>query len=318
MRRHPFGLTFNESVRVASTRNNFLFNQGTGEKTFLTERISDLGLNWDMTKYRVYDYTLGRFLQVDPLADAVGQELWTPYHFVLNNPLLYSDPYGDCTDPNDPNCGQQMSSSEKGQRKFWNAVPGAVTGAAETAATMSDLNDATVLATWITRGDGAINIDGSKATTSDKVWAVAGAAIPGVSGSAAKKGLNALVDGLKGSDEAADIHRIGGNSVENLALKEGEKALDPPGISVLKADTPEQAAQQMKDAFPNATKLHDAARVVGSTSEQSIRNAGFDIMPDATKKFPNHHRIIHPNGAAGFNKKNLQKLSDAMVNKLIN
>lgn len=105
---YPFGLTFNESVRVASTENNFLFNQGTGEKTFLTERISDLGLNWDMTKYRIYDYSIGRFLQVDPLADAVGQERWTPYHFVLNNPLLYSDPYGDCTDPNDPNCGQNQ------------------------------------------------------------------------------------------------------------------------------------------------------------------------------------------------------------------
>ncbi len=76
--------------------NRFLYNQGTGDVTFNTERVSDLGVDWDMTKYRAYDYTLGRFLQVDPKADVAGQVGWTPYHYGFNNPIRYSDPMGDC------------------------------------------------------------------------------------------------------------------------------------------------------------------------------------------------------------------------------
>jgi RHS repeat-associated protein len=93
---YPFGLTFNESVRTASTVNRFLYNQGAGEKQFRTERIKELGLNWDMTKFRTYDYAIGRFMQVDPLADQGGQEGLTPYQYSFNNPVLYNDPYGDC------------------------------------------------------------------------------------------------------------------------------------------------------------------------------------------------------------------------------
>ena len=76
--------------------NRFLYNQGTGDVTFNTERVRDLGVDWDMTKYRAYDYTLGRFLQVDPKADQGGQETLTPYQYGYNNPVRYSDPMGDC------------------------------------------------------------------------------------------------------------------------------------------------------------------------------------------------------------------------------
>ena len=97
---YPFGLTFN-SFKSGSD-NQYLFNQGTGGKThqgkegksFKTERQQELG--WDMTKFRMYDYALGRFINVDPLADAAGQESWTPYHYVRNNPTNFNDPYGDC------------------------------------------------------------------------------------------------------------------------------------------------------------------------------------------------------------------------------
>lgn len=82
--------------RVTAKENRFLFNQGTGDKTFNTERITDLGLSMDMTKYRTYDYTTGRFMQVDPLTDQAGQEIYTPYQYSFNNPIRYNDPYGDC------------------------------------------------------------------------------------------------------------------------------------------------------------------------------------------------------------------------------
>lgn len=74
----------------------FQYNQGTGDKTFKTERERDFGLNWDMTKYRTYDYQLGRFNQVDPKAEVAPQESLSPYQYSFNNPVLYNDPYGDC------------------------------------------------------------------------------------------------------------------------------------------------------------------------------------------------------------------------------
>jgi hypothetical protein len=110
-----------------------------------------------------------------------------------------------------------------------------------------------------------------------------------------------------------EIHRIGGGTVENLRLKPAEAALDLPGISVLKNPTPADAAAQMRATFPKATNLHEAAKTVGSTSEDLIRKAGFDIIPNRTKKLPNHYRIIHPDGVAGFSDENLAKLADVFT-----
>jgi hypothetical protein len=110
-----------------------------------------------------------------------------------------------------------------------------------------------------------------------------------------------------------DIHRIGGGGVENLRLKPQEAKLDPPGISVLKAPTPGEAANQMRAAFPEARGLHEAARVVGSSTVEKIRGAGFDVVPNATRKLPNHHRLTHPDGAKGFNDENLKRLSEVFT-----
>jgi hypothetical protein len=112
---------------------------------------------------------------------------------------------------------------------------------------------------------------------------------------------------------SGDIHRIGGSSVENLRLKPKEAALNPPGISVLKSPTPGEAAAQIRGAFPTATSIHEAAKTVGSSTEEKIRAAGFEVIPNPSRKLPNHHRIIHPDGAAGFTDENLKKLSEAFT-----
>jgi hypothetical protein len=70
-----------------------------------------------------------------------------------------------------------------------------------------------------------------------------------------------------------------------------------------------EAARQMREAFPAADGLHEVAQVIGSTTVENIRGAGFDIMPNPTKKLPNHYRLIHPDGVAGFNDENLARLS---------
>ena len=95
---YPGGLTFNSYQRESSVPNNFLFNQGTGAKQFKTERVFDLGLNVDMTKFRVYDPAIERWWQVDPKSDQGGQESWTPYQYALDNPISHNDPFGDIID----------------------------------------------------------------------------------------------------------------------------------------------------------------------------------------------------------------------------
>jgi hypothetical protein len=55
------------------------------------------------------------------------------------------------------------------------------------ALSLTDLNDATVIATTFTRGSNAVNIDGSQATGLDKTFALGGVLIPFVSGSAIRR-----------------------------------------------------------------------------------------------------------------------------------
>lgn len=110
-----------------------------------------------------------------------------------------------------------------------------------------------------------------------------------------------------------DIHRIGGGNPENLRMKPKEAELDPPGISVLRASSPGEAARQIREAFPVAESLHESSRIVGSTTAKKIRSVGFDLVPNPTRKLPNHHRLIHPQGAAGFNDENLRRLSEVFT-----
>jgi len=70
---YPFGLTFNSYQRENSTPNHFLF-QGQ-------EHIDDLDLGWDSFKWRNHQPDIGRFFNVDPLAEK----------FYYNSPYAFSE-----------------------------------------------------------------------------------------------------------------------------------------------------------------------------------------------------------------------------------
>ena len=112
-------------------------------------------------------------------------------------------------------------------------------------------------------------------------------------------------------DSGLLVHRVGGCDVPNLRLKDRELELDPPGISVFAADTPEFVAQRIREEFPCATRLIEASRVIASATIQAIRGAGFDVISDPTRRFENHARLIHPRGAAGFSEENLAILASS-------
>jgi len=70
---YPFGLTFNSYQRENSTPNKFKF-QGQ-------EHIDALDLGWDSFKWRNHQPDIGRFFNVDPLADK----------YVHNSPYAFSE-----------------------------------------------------------------------------------------------------------------------------------------------------------------------------------------------------------------------------------
>jgi hypothetical protein len=110
------------------------------------------------------------------------------------------------------------------------------------------------------------------------------------------------------------VHRIGGTSIENLRLKAKEVNLKPPGISVLKTQTPAEAAAEIRAAYPQATELHEAAATIGSATIEAIRGAGFDVIDLPSRRLPNHCRIIHAEGTSGFTDENLARLAGVFTN----
>ncbi len=58
------------------------------------ELQSDFGLNTYDFNYRMYDPAIGRFWQIDPLADQINQIDKSPFAFAWNNPITLSDPSG--------------------------------------------------------------------------------------------------------------------------------------------------------------------------------------------------------------------------------
>jgi RHS repeat-associated protein len=112
------------------------------------------------------------------------------------------------------------------------------------------------------------------------------------------------------------LHRMGGGQANNLKLRNAEKKLDPPGISLLLAETPEQAAAQVRAAFDPTSKIVLDSHIVGSTTLEAIQATGFDAVPDP-RYFRNHWRLIHPNGIGGFSLENRQTLSKAFFNTVV-
>ena len=130
-------------------------------------------------------------------------------------------------------------------------------------------------------------------------------------------GLTECVKGEPLPDDTK-VHRIGGASATALQLKPPERKLIPPGISLLRAESPEEAARLAKDVAQKKgwTRLATDAETMGSATAADIRAAGFDVIHDPTSTWGEAHaRLIHPQGEQGFTPENLQKLADVFSNK---
>ena len=92
---YPFGMT---SYQYSSSNDNkYLFNG----KELQDEQLGGINLDWYDYGARMYDPQLGRWHTPDPLAEYHFN--MTPYHYVFNNPMMFTDPFGlDSIAPNNP------------------------------------------------------------------------------------------------------------------------------------------------------------------------------------------------------------------------
>ncbi|MBB4038360.1 uncharacterized protein RhaS with RHS repeats [Dysgonomonas hofstadii] len=182
---------------------------------------------------RYYDGALGRFTTVDPLAEKYYSI--SPYVYCNNNPIKFIDPDGRMFGwpPFDPSYYRQAAANNQADKVIKENSSTLQKNGTLVVASMSDVNDAVVLGTVITRGSNAINIDGTPASGVDIGFAAVGAVIPVVSGSLLKgivksigKALGIVSDAKK-AEKVVDGAQSGArtqprNLQEQLTLEEAK------------------------------------------------------------------------------------------------
>ena len=86
---YPFGLKHKGYNNVVSSNGNSVAQRWK----FSGKELNDeLGLNWYDISARNYDASLGRWMNLDPLAEEMRRH--SPYNYAFNNPVYWFDPDG--------------------------------------------------------------------------------------------------------------------------------------------------------------------------------------------------------------------------------
>jgi RHS repeat-associated protein len=112
----PFGMPLAglHEARFGEVENRRLYNG--------KELQNDHDLNWYDYGARMYDAVLGRWNAIDPLSDKYAS--WSPYQYVMNNPMKFIDPDGQETVfvPN-PSLTPEQQQIARSARQYANRVP---------------------------------------------------------------------------------------------------------------------------------------------------------------------------------------------------
>ena len=246
------------------------------------EKIEDLGLDWYDLKARGYESVLGRFHSVDPKPDEGDQESLSTYQYGWNNPILRSDPNGDC-----PNCitgaigagvgaliGGEIEAGiqlyKHGEINDWKAVGGAAfqggitggaagfTGGASLLTTAAVANAVGGAANRATQGQGTTL---TNIVTDATVGAVLGAGGKLV-GNAVSSGTNNLSNSAKGKL---------GEAVTKI--KYGAQGYKSAGNDVVKTGGKTATGRQAEARFDH--KMTNVITGNKITVESKFNNAGY-------------------------------------------
>ncbi|QCR24499.1 DUF6443 domain-containing protein [Pontibacter sp. SGAir0037] len=269
---YPFGLVQAgiSSRAIGSMENRFQYNG--------KEKQEEFGLNWNDHGWRFYDPQIGRWHVVDPDSEEEDQESWSPYNFVLNNPIAHNDPDG----------------------RLPNFVVGAIIGAATDYGIQVTAN----LIQGQDLGDALTNIDGKSIAVS----AALGAATSGLSALNAGRNLTTLGAAVNGANKVSKTERVVAKAVvagKKVADKVGEngKVKMPNGSEL-------PAPGKGKGSVPPGQR--DPKRVVTKSEKQEMLNErggkceGCD-KPVTTKDVQAHHKRRHADGG-GTTKENTANL----------
>jgi len=118
---YPFGLKHKGYNNVITGRDH---KYGFGGKEYNDE----LGLDWYDVSARNYDPALGRWMNLDPLAEKMRRH--SPYNFAFDNPIFFIDPDGMKPIPTvDPPNTQSIAVTRKAT-SIWNSFKTIVTNSA--------------------------------------------------------------------------------------------------------------------------------------------------------------------------------------------
>ena len=86
---YPFGMQMSgQNSAIAAADNRFLY----GGKEYQNHSLAGVNLNWYDFGARNYDAQLGRWFNIDPLAEMYTS--YSPYNYCLNQPITMNDPTG--------------------------------------------------------------------------------------------------------------------------------------------------------------------------------------------------------------------------------
>ena len=211
---------------------------------------------------RFYDPTVGRFMQVDPVTET--QEHYSTYHYGWNNPILQSDPNGDC-----PNCITGLIGAGAG------ALVG---GAIEIAAHIYSTGSAT---DWAAVGGSALQggITGGVAGLTGGASLLATAAASGAA-NAVGGAVNSAIQGQEitaqsvATDAAVGLVAGAGGKVLNKALNKAE------GIVYLRTDKTGNIAKPYVGQVKSAERY--AARQIEHTRANPKSDFKFEKIDKGT------------------------------------